>query len=244
MTAMGKQQRDHVARAVAPVPRTQTERKRRNRALSFSSAQLAVAWLNETKGRAAYQRVVEIREQFDKLGAMLNSLHQQRKARKQAPLPKREDQEAWRHLSVQGIAHGELQVEFRKRHNALNRALSAYAFRPVMAYDPSFELGIWRYTAIPRNPTGLSIEVPDGEQTIRVSAANVVSTLAQLAANRELFKVHLCDQCHEQWHSPVRKMDRFCCARCREQFRQADEESRQRHARAQAKHRKSLNAMG
>jgi hypothetical protein len=243
MIAMRKYQRDHFSRAVAPASRTQTELKLRNRALLLSGADLAVAWLNGTKGTEPYERVTRIRAQFEQLGAMLDFIHRQRETLKQDALPHRQDQEAWSRRGFAHIGLGKLRVDFRRRHNALNRALAAYAFRPVMAYDPSFELGIWRYTAVPRNPSGLSIKVPDGEQLIRVSAANVVSTFAQLAANRELFRVHLCDQCRAQWHSPVRRMDRFCSARCREQFRQTDQESRKRHARAQAEHRRRLNEM-
>jgi hypothetical protein len=241
MISMRKHQRDHFQQAAAPPPRTQTELKRRNRTLSFSGARLAVEWLNGTKGKAAYERVLRIREEFEQLGAMLDSLHKQWETQKQDPLPQREDQEAWRRRGLEGIAHGELRETFRKRHNALNEALSAYAFQPVMVYDPSLELSVWRYSAVPRNPRGPFIAVSDGNQMIRVSAANVVSALAQLAANREFFKVHLCDQCREKWHSPQRKMDRFCSGRCRERFRQTDEESRARHARAQAEHRKRLN---
>ena len=215
MIAMRNEKRDHTfAHALDPRPRTQTELKRRNRALSFTDALIVVEWMNAAKGTAAYRRVLGIRAHLEHLSAMLETIRQQK--------PK-----------SQSINDAEILL----RLNLVIQRLSRYAFTPTLACDTS--AGILRYSATPKAMRGLVVEVSDGSLSVQVSESTVVAALARLAANRELFKVHLCDECRKQWHAPQRKMDRFCSKECRILFRQTDEDSRERHARAQARYRKS-----
>lgn len=210
---MSNEQRDHdFVHALAPRPRTQTELTRRNRVLSFSDAHIAVKWLNATMRTAAYRRVIGIRAQM----AYLDDMLQQRKGQQR------------------------IDGEFRLRLNLLNQRLSRYTFTPVLVCDPN--TGIWRYNAVPKAIRGPVVEVSDGSLTVQVNESAVVAALARLAANRELYKVRLCEQCHEQWRVSDRKMDRFCSSECREKFRMSQPESRERHARQQREYRQAVKS--
>jgi hypothetical protein len=64
--------------------------------------------------------------------------------------------------------------------------------------------------------------------------------LCRLAANRELYKVRLCEMCGERWRVSERKMDRFCCQKCREAFYAQSPEFHERKAKNQRKYRDGL----
>lgn len=239
MPAMGNTHRSHpFTQAIAPRPRTQTELTRRSRTLSFSDASIAVAWLNATRGSAAYRRVLTLRQELEDLGVMLDSLSQQRREgkalrkRRQAPMSQEELKETLR--------RAESCTRFRERHNALNRLLYRYAFVPVMAYD--LDARIWRCSSAPKATRGRTIEVSDGTLTVEVDEGAVVGALARLAANRGLFKARLCPMCQERWHVSERQMDRFCSTECREKFRLSQPESRERHTRQQREYRQRLDS--
>jgi len=204
MIAMGHKQRGHLTEALAPRPKTNTELKRRNRALSLSDAQIAVVWLNATKGSEAYKRIVGLRAEMEYLGSMLNSI------RRKEPV---------------NLA------EARLRHKKLTQELSIYPLRPSMPCD--LETGTWRFAVVAEAAKEPIVEITDRRLKIPVSETDVVGALGRLAANRELFKARQCKQCRDVWLVAQREMDKFCSKQCREAFRQADEDSRERHARAQ-----------
>jgi hypothetical protein len=200
--------------AVAPRPTTRTEFERRARSLSFSDAFIVVQWLNAAKGSAAYRKVLTVKLELDELGALLDSVRRQKQESRaankgrQAPLSQ-EDVTA-------AVQRAEFYTQFRERHNSLNRTLAKYSFVPVMACDP--DMGIWRCSSVPKVTRGRTIEVSDGALTVHVNEAAVVAALARLAANRELYKVRLCEQCQERWRVSERAMDRFCSPECRQEW--------------------------
>ena len=194
---------------IAPHPQTPAELEHRIRSLSLTDALIAVEWLNAAKGTMARARVLDIRTQLEYVGAMLDSL------------PK-------------GLSGPKLN-ELRIRHNALNVDLSRYTFCPVMAYDLSS--GVWRYNAIPQNARGREIEVTHQGVTVRVDEAAVVAAFARLAANRELHKVRLCEQCKENWRVSERQIDRFCSQQCREAHYRAQPEFKTRRKKIQKDYR-------
>ena len=239
MLSMSNEHSDHhFTQATTPRPRTQTELRRRNRTLSYSDAFIVVAWLNATKGSAAYRRVLAVRQELEELGAMMDSLRQQRRET-------RARNKGRRNLLSQGdvseaVQRAESRTRFRERHNALNGLLSGYAFVPAMAYD--LDAGIWRCSSIPTATRGRTIEIPDGELTVQINEAAVIAALARLAANRELYKARLCQQCQDRWRVSERQIDRFCSTACRARFRMSQPESRERHARQQREYRQTLRS--
>gem|GEM_PF-1519682 len=200
--------------AVAPRPKTQAEFERRQRSLSASDALIVVAWLNSVRRTAAYRRVVAVRQEVEDLGLMLNSLHHEKQT---ARAQRRGNQSQ---ISPQAMKEFDEYAaryrQFRERHNALNRLLSRYAFAPALA--PDLDSGIWRFNAVPKSIRGpaIQVSVSDGNLTIQVNETAVIGALARLAAGRELYKVRLCEQCHERWRVSERRMDRFCSPGCRE----------------------------
>jgi len=220
--------------AVAPQPRTRTEFKRRMRSISWNDAFTAVEWLNANKRTAAYRRVIQIRGELEQLGTMLDSLRQQRqegRARRtgRTTLPSQEEI----------VQFAELHNRFRERHNDLNRLLSKYTFEPALAYD--LDTGIWRFNPVPKGRRGPVIEISEGIFTLEVDETAVVAALARLAANRELYKARLCEQCHEVWRVSERKMDRFCSQQCREVWYTASPEYDKRRRDIQRRYRENVN---
>lgn len=223
--------------AIAPRPKTQTEMKRRVRSLSSTDATLAVEWLNAAHDTAAYRRVMAVRRELDELGAMHESVRQQRQAWKSRG-PK-SGAEIHKNLpaSTSMVA---LQVQFQQRHNALNQQLARYVHVPVFAY--SLDSGIWRFGMVPKRPSGPEIVFEDEfERTrVHVSEASVVAALSRLAANRELYKVRLCETCRATWRVSERTIDRFCSQKCRDAFHVHAPDYKERKAANQRKYREGL----
>jgi hypothetical protein len=222
--------------AVAPPAKTPAEFKRRVGSISSSDALSAVAWLNKCKGTAAYRRVLQIRGELEQLGAMLDSLRRQRqdgRARRKGSttFPTQEE-------ITEEVQLAELYTRFREGHNDFNRLLSKYTFVSAMAYDP--DTGIWRFNPVPKGRRGRVIEVSDGRFTVEVDETAVVAALARLAANRELYKAHLCEQCHERWRVSERRMDRFCSQQCREAWYTASPEYDKRRQDIQRRYRENV----
>jgi hypothetical protein len=221
------------AKSVVPHPKTQAEFKGRVRSLSFSDVVTTVEWLNAMKGTGAQKRVLAVRLELEELGSMLISLRRQRQDAKAAGLGRkgpRNEQE------IQGyVQRANLFNEFRERHNALNRTLTRYAFVPVLVYD--INPGIWRFNAVPKATREPAIQVSDGNVTVQVTEASVIAALARLAANWELHKVRLCENCQERWLVSERQIDRFCSAKCRVTANEARPEFLDRKARNQKSYR-------
>lgn len=224
--------------AVAPRPKTQTEMARRIRSLSSGDALLAVEWLNAAKRTAAYRRAVKVRSELEELGVMLDNLRQQRKAWKGRRA--KSDAEVLGNART-AIAMAELAEQFRQRHNALNALLTRYAHVPALAYN--IDSRIWRFGMVPKHPRGPEINISDESFNVRVTESTVVAALARLAANRELYKVRLCETCGEHWRVSERKIDRFCSQKCRESFYAKSPEYRQRKAANQRNYRERLKPL-
>jgi hypothetical protein len=107
-----------------------------------------------------------------------------------------------------------------------------------MACDPPS--GVWRYNAVPRKARGQQIEIAHQGITVQVNKAAVVAALTRLAANRELYKVRLCEQCRERWRVSERKMDRFCSPECREGWHTKSPDYSERRQEIQRRYRKKL----
>jgi hypothetical protein len=178
------------------------------RSLALSDAVMVVEWLNAARGTATQRRVLEIRRDLGVLGAALESLHQ-RSQKFPSPAAARS-----KPLTAQELDYQEDCDKFRERHNELNRILKAYPLCPVMGYN--IELGLWRYNAVPRAKIGREIEVTLKGVKVRVNAISVVAAMTRLAANRELHKIRLCEQCQKNWRVSEREMDRYCSQPCRE----------------------------
>lgn len=198
--------------AIEPRPKTPTQFEHRLRSLALTDALIAVEWLNAAKGTSARVRVLQIRDDLEQLGGMLDSLHRQRREGRAKRKGKTTLSEADQKEAAQ---YGELYTQFREGHNKLNEDLSAYSFCPVMVHDVA--AGVWRYNAVPRKSRGLQIEITHQGVTVQVNEATVVAALARLAANGEFHKVRLCEQCKEKWRISEREIDRFCSARCRDE---------------------------
>ena len=223
-------------KGTAPQAQAQTraEFKRRIRSISLTDAFTAVEWLNAMRGTAQYGRVLAVRQELEELGAMLDSLSRQRREARErrkgrTALPSREEE----------IQLAELYTRFRVRHNDFNRLLSKYTFEPVLGYDP--DTGIWRFNPVPKDMRGRAIEVSVGNLTVQVNEASVVAALARLAANRELHKVRLCEQCKQNWRISERQIDRYCSQACREAFYRAQPDFKRRKARNQKNWRQKDN---
>lgn len=200
--------------ATEPAPETQTGLQVRARAIGMTDARLAVEWLNRFRGRPAYKRVLNIRQELEALGAMLDEL----RARWQnVPKHKRgQTPERIAAVSHQLLELGESQEKFRERHNVLNAKLAAYSFQPALAY--SLPAGGWAFGMVPKHGRGPRLVISDGTNDVTVDEGTVVSALCRLAASGELGKVKLCGWCGKNWRISERAIDRFCSDKCREQF--------------------------
>jgi hypothetical protein len=229
------EQKSKFVEALAPRPNTQTEMKRRIRSLSFSDAVIAVEWLNAVPRTAAYRRVTAVRAELEELGAMLVSLRQERQ-RWKGRRPK-SDAEIQENLDAgrQSVAVGE---KLRQQHNALNEQLVRYVYVPALAY--SLDSGVWRFGMVPKHSRGPEIKVSDEAFDVLVSESIVVAALARLAANRELYKVRLCEQCKEVWRVSLRVIDKFCSPKCRETFHAKSPGYHERKAASQRDYRDGL----
>lgn len=196
--------------SIAPHPRTPREFKQRVRSISLTDALIAVEWLNAAKGSADRTRVLGIRADLEHIGKMLASL---------------------RNGGLEKAKLNELAI----RQNQLNETFSHYTFCPVMAYDA--KTGAWRYNAVPKKGSGLELEVTHHGMQVRINEAAVVAALARLAANGELHKVRLCEQCKENWRVSEREIDRFCSAECRQAHYEKRPEFKDRRQEIQRQYR-------
>lgn len=210
------------------------EFEHRVRSLSLTDAVFAVEWLNATKGTAAQRAVLQIRDELEALGVMLNSLHEQRQnatakriGRPIPPAQTAEFQEAVREVEE----FGALQKQFHKRQAALNEPLSNYTFCPVM--DCNWSSDEWLYNLVPRKPRGRQIEITYQGRRVQLNAATAAAALSRLAVNRELHKVRLCVKCKENWRVSERAIDRFCSPQCRQAFYEAQPSFKERRRKIQ-----------
>jgi hypothetical protein len=241
MIAMSNKHRGHAfVSGLAPRPRTETELKRRNRALSYSDANIAVQWLNASKGTAAYRRVFAMRRELEELSALLDSLrrrnheNKQRKAsiKKRGTPPRADELEQGREALIE-VA--QIRDRLRERHNVFVEQLARYRLVPVLACD--LRSAEWQFNTVPKMQRGRVIHVSDGNFVVEVCETAVALALCRLAVKQELFKVRLCAMCNDRWKVSERKMDRFCSQQCRERFRLTEPELRDRHARQQREYR-------
>ncbi len=215
--------------ATAPQPKTQTELKQRIRSQSFSDAVLAVEWLNAAKGTAAYRRVLDVRKELEELRAGIDRSSRAHRG----PVVKAKDWE-------RDIA------ELKTRHDKLDGLMRGYSFHPEMTY--SFASGIWALDMVPRHPRGRQVAV-HGQgfaflpRRVQVSEPVVIVALARLAANRELYKVRLCEMCGERWRMSEREIDRFCSPECRKAFYEKSPKYRERKASNQRQYRERLKRL-
>ncbi|MGH9604287.1 MAG: hypothetical protein ACRD3N_01185 [Terracidiphilus sp.] len=206
-----------------PPAKTGTELEQRIRSQSFTDAVLAVEWLNAAKGTAAYRRALAVRTELEEYRAELD-----------------------RHLvetAQTRVLKVRDQVELATRADNLDRLLSGYRFKPEMNY--SFGTRIWALEMVPVHPRGPQIEVRGQglnymPRRIVVSEPVVIVALARLAANRELYKVRLCETCGKNWRVSERKMDRFCSQKCRETFHAKSPDYHERKAANQRRYRENL----
>ena len=92
---------------------------------------------------------------------------------------------------------------------------------------------------VPKHPRGPEINVSDESFDVRVNESGVVSALARLAANRELYKVRLCEQCEQVWRVSLRDIDKFCSQKCREAFHAKSADFHERKAANQRNYREN-----
>lgn len=219
----GNAQKRKFVEAISPQPRTQTEYTRRVRSISRSDAFLAVEWLNATKGTPAHRRALKIMGELASLRKTLDFLRK----------PKPADISEW-------TKRAQTQEEFRRRHNAFNKLLARrYLYVPALAYD--LKSGYWHFGTLSKRQRGRVIALNDSRLTIRVDESGVVAALLRLAANRELYKVRLCENCRESWlvcNRPT--LDRFHSSRCRESYYAKSPEYHDRKAHNQRTYRARL----
>src|SRR5580658_3643341 len=97
----------------------------RSRSIALTDAIIAAAWFNAARGSRTRARVLQIRDELETLGTMLDSLQKieegrvQLRARRSLPSPEE---------LAQMRKDAQLRERFRVRHNALNATLSNYAF--------------------------------------------------------------------------------------------------------------------
>ncbi|HUX65578.1 MAG TPA: hypothetical protein VMV42_00390 [archaeon] len=196
------------------------------RSLAYSDAFQAVEWLNATKGTASYRRVLAVRQELEELGTAFHDLRMHLIEAIKSRIDARKMDEV-----------SSLSEQFRQRHNALNRMLARYAHVPALAYN--VETSVWRFGMVPKRSRGKEIKLEDQFLTVRINESSVISALARLAANRELYKVRLCEHCVQCWRVSERKIDRFCSKKCREAFYAKSEDFLKRKAKNQRLYRQN-----
>jgi len=198
----------------------------RIRSQSHKDALGAVEWLNESKGTAAYKRVLGIRQELEKLTKMRNG----------------------------SKLRAEEMVAFTERCNALNELLARYMHVQTIGY--STLSADWSLQMVPKptktkrdnltltvaeglvlalgHGAGPDLEISGESITFPITEAWVVAALGRLANQRELFRVRLCDQCGQRWRVSMREMDRFCSNKCRDAFHFTSDLGKARNAARQA----------
>ncbi len=198
--------------AIAPQPRTETERRLRNRDGAFADAIRAVEWLNATKGSPAYKRVVGLRAHLAALSGSMDAYQ-----REEAP---------------------EALLKIRGHFRAVNEILARCSYVPVVAIDA--KANVLRWNAASKADRGPVVTVSDGELTVEVREADAAMALLRLASGRVLYQARLCDQCKSVWIVSGRQMDRFCSAGCREAWYTKSDAYRQRRREIQRNYREQL----
>lgn len=210
--------------------KTHTQWKHRDiQSPSFLNAAITVEWLNAAKGTVAYRSVLALRAELEALRAELDKPFQAIEW-KTAKRPTKQSAEYLQRLN-----------DFTKRHGQLNVLLEKYTFTNRLGYNLTSH--DWWLTSIPKNSRGPQITIEKelrGLPKILATEAWVALALASLAANRELSKVHLCENCKKRWHVALRSIDRFCSDECREHFHTDSDAYRDRKRKIQQEYRRNL----
>lgn len=186
-----------------PKSDTKSERAKETRQLALSDADIAVQWLNASKGTRSYDRVVFIRRE-------LEALQSEWADHSFGPPP-------WLRPITPGVNNAdEFWKEHRQleqRHHALNHLLGRYIFRPRVTH--SVYIGTWHFGMVP-DDNRKCFQMKIGDRTI--AEADAVMAMVRLDSAGDLSQVHLCEMCDRKWHVAAKRSYRFCSDACRTEF--------------------------
>src|SRR5580698_9624448 len=207
-----------------PLPRLRSQTARQEKQLNLSDARIAVEWLNaarDAKATETYERVVSIHRQFEELRALCVKLQGHRN------VPANDET----HPAYKAYRNDYRRAE--RCHDALNKALCRYAFRPRVTYFVAGDE--WRGGMVPDDVPQM-FETKIGPQD--VNEGDAVLCLVRLDLIGEIANVRLCENCRERWYARAKSNYKFCGDKCREDFHTNHPDYHKRKAKAQRKYRR------
>jgi hypothetical protein len=198
--------------------RTATERNKEENRGAWADARRAVEWLNASHEGDARQRVVFVRDELATLPrdwAIHNTQH---------PCTHPKFRQGW----------DQDERRLDKRHRALNKLLSTYAFRPRVTH----RIGAgWAFGLVPDILVG-EISMKTNRET--TSEADAVMCLFRLAETGDLAKIRRCNVCEKHLFFAAKRSYRFCSDECREMFYAKAPDYHDRKAKNQREYRERL----
>src|SRR5271157_3905752 len=173
----------------SPKAETKFERAKETRQLTLSDAEIAVQWLNASKGTRSRDRVAFIRRE---LGAL------------QSEWAEHSSTPPWLRPTRRGVNNRDefdkVHRQLEERHRSLNEMLGRYIFRPRVTH--SVYVGTWHFGMVPDdNPKSFQIKI--GDRTIAEDDA--VMAMVRLDSTGDLGQVHLCEMCQQEWHVAAKR---------------------------------------
>jgi hypothetical protein len=210
--------------SASPKSETRFKRAREVRQLALSDAEIAVQWLNASKGTRSHDRVVFIRRE-------LEALPSEWADHSFGPPP-------WERPIKPGVNNAD---EFRKehrqleeRHHWLNKVLVRYIFRPRVTH--SVYAGTWHFGMVPDDRKCFQMTI--GDRTI--AEADAVMAMMRLDSTGDLRQIHLCRMCSQKWHVAAKRGYQFCSDACRTEFYASSPNYHQKKADTQRRYRARL----
>jgi|SRR5271157_3466659 len=209
----------------SPTSETKSERAKESRKLTLSDAEVAVQWLNASKGTRSHDRVVFIRRE-------LEALQSEWADHSFGPPP-------WLRPITPGVNNfDEFSKEHRQleeRHHLLNGMLGRYIFRPRITLNV-YE-NTWHFGMVP-DDNRKSFQMKVGDRTI--AEADAVMAMVRLHSTGDLGQVHLCEMCNQNWCVAAKRSYRFCSGACRAKFYASSPNYHQKKADIQRRYRAKL----
>jgi hypothetical protein len=211
--------------SASPKSETKIERAKESRQLILSDAEIAVQWLNASRGTRSHDKVASIRRELEDL--------QSEWGEHSFGLP------PWLRPITPGInntdAFREKHRRLEERHHSLNEVLGHYIFRPRITL--SVYENTWHFGMVP-DDNRKSFQIEIGARTI--AEADAVISMVRLHSTGDLGQVHLCKMCRQTWHVAAKRSYQFCSGVCRMEFYASNPDYHEKKASIQRRYRKRL----
>jgi hypothetical protein len=210
-----------------PILRGATDKKQLQQ-IGASDAQIVCEWLNATH-RTRYTKLRDLYAQLDELQKGTEILKEQHRELRRKVMTR----------DTSGLS--DLETQHRRKfrqlelHQAANRALSPYVFRPVVGYTSITET---RNAGLAPDTNKRWFQLQYGQWIL--SEADAAIALVRLYLSGEWRRLRLCERCKQRWLVAAKSHYRFCGDECRENFYAESQGFKERRKQIQKEYRKRL----